>query len=167
MKRTVTFLFAVVLVLATAPLFAQTASMNLGISATVNANCSITTLPVAFGVYDPIVANAVAGVGDKAATGSVTITCTKGNGVTVDLDLGSHASGAVRRMAGGPDFLTYELYKENAHTNVWGSGVPNSLATGGAPSKAARTFTVYGNLVGGQDVGAAAYSDTVLATVNY
>jgi spore coat protein U-like protein len=36
-----------------------------------------------------------------------------------------------------------------------------------APSKAARTFTVYGQVPAGQDVGAAAYTDTVLATINF
>ncbi|HUM14049.1 MAG TPA: spore coat protein U domain-containing protein, partial [Candidatus Nitrosotalea sp.] len=41
-----------------APAFAQTATANLGVSATVAKNCSISTTPVAFGAYDPIVTNA-------------------------------------------------------------------------------------------------------------
>ena len=42
----------------TAPALAQTASTNLSVTATVAKNCSITTTAVAFGSYDPIVANA-------------------------------------------------------------------------------------------------------------
>jgi spore coat protein U-like protein len=43
---------------AAAPALAQTATANLSVTATVTKNCSITTTPVAFGSYDPVVTNA-------------------------------------------------------------------------------------------------------------
>ena len=162
MKRTITFLFAAVLIVGAVPMFAQSASTNLGVTATVNANCTIATAPVAFGAYDSL------GVTDLAGTGTVSVTCTKGSGVRIDLDLGSHFTGTTRRMAGGGDFLTYELYKEVAHTNIWGSGAVNGnlLGARGALDPKTRTYTVYGNIAGGQDVAAAAaYTDTVKATI--
>jgi spore coat protein U-like protein len=147
-----------------APVFAQTATANLGVSATVTANCSITTAAVAFGSYDPVVTHASSPLD---GTGSVVVTCTKGAGTRIDLGLGGNASGSTRRMAGGGDFLTYELYQDTARTIVWGSGAAAGLAIGAAPSKAARTFTVYGRVAAAQDVRAASYGDSVVATINF
>ena len=147
-----------------APAFAQTATANLGVSATVAKNCSISTTPVAFGAYDPIVTNAT---NPLDGTGTVVVTCTKGAGTRIDLGLGSNATGTTRRMTGGGDFLTYELYTTTARTTVWGSGAAAGLTIPAAPSKAARTYTVYGQVAGGQDVTATSYADTVVATINF
>ena len=147
-----------------APALAQTATANLSVSATVAKNCIITTTAVAFGSYDPIVANAASPLD---GTGTVVVTCTKGAGTRIDLGLGGNASGSVRRMLGGTDFLTYELYSDSGRTTVWGSGAVAGLTIPTAPSKAARTYTVYGRVAAGQDVGAASYADTVVATINF
>jgi spore coat protein U-like protein len=148
----------------TAPAAAQTATANLNVSATVTANCSITTTAVAFGSYDPVVTHASTPLD---GTGSVVVTCTKGAGTRIDLGLGGNASGSTRRMAGGGDFLTYELYQNSTRTTVWGSGAVAGMSIVAAPSKAARTFTVYGRVAAGQDVGAASYADSVVATINF
>ena len=147
-----------------APAFAQTATANLGVSATVANNCTITTTAVAFGAYDPVVTNASAPLD---GTGSVVVTCTKGTGTRIDLGLGANASGTTRQMTGGGDFLTYELYTTTARTTVWGSGAVAGLTIPAAPSRAARTFTVFGRVPGAQDVTAASYADTVVATINF
>lgn len=147
-----------------APAFAQTATANLSVSATVVKNCSITTTAVAFGNYDPVVTNAAT---DLDGTGTVVVTCTKGAGTRIDLGLGANASGSIRRMAGGTDFLTYELYQNSGRTTVWGSGAAAGQTIAVAPSKAPRTFTVYGRVAAGQDVSAISYGDTVVATINF
>jgi spore coat protein U-like protein len=147
-----------------APAFAQTATGNLGVSATVAKNCSITTTAVAFGAYDPVVANATAPLD---GTGSVVVTCTKGAGTRIDLGLGANVSGTTRRMAGGTDFLTSQLYQNIGRTTVWGTGAAAGLTIPVAPSRAARTFTVFGRVAAGQDVAAASYNDTVVATINF
>ena len=158
-------LVALVLVLAAAPpAFAGSASTTLSVSATVANNCTISTSAVAFGNYDPLVANATTPLDQ---TGSVTITCTKGAVTTVGLDPGGNALGSTRRMAGGADLLTYELYKDSARTAVWGNSGADLLNPATAPSKAPRSFTIYGRVPAGQDVLAAAYADTVTATVNF
>jgi len=148
----------------TAPAFAQTATANLGVSATVAKNCSITTSAVAFGSYDPVVTHATSPLD---GTGSVVVTCTKGAGTRIDLGVGANASGSTRRMAGGGDFLTYELYQNTGRTTVWGSGASAGQTIAAAPSRAARTFTVFGRIPAGQDVSAASYADTVVATINF
>jgi len=148
----------------TAPALAQTASTNLSVTAVVAKNCSITTTAVAFGSYDPIVANASTPLD---GTGSVVVTCTKGSGTRIDLGLGSNATGSVRKMLGGTDLLTYELYTDTGRSTVWGSGAGAGQTIAAAPNKNPRTFTVYGRVPAGQDVGAASYADTVVATINF
>jgi spore coat protein U-like protein len=147
-----------------APAAAATATANLTITATVTNNCTITTAPVAFGSYDPVVANAATNLD---STGTVTVACTKGATATVGLSLGSNATGATRRLNDGVSFLTYELYQDAARTTVWGDAGAGLFSTGAAPSKAPRDFTVYGQIIAAQDVPAGSYSDTVVATVNF
>ena len=170
MKRSLSFLFVLGALVVAMPMFAATKTANLPISATVISNCTISTAPVAFGNYDPVVANAATPAGDLPATGSVIVACTKGaTGLRIDLDNGGGAPGA-RRMTGPPaNLLNYDLYTDAAHTTRWGAGaaVGGGLSIPDAPSKAPRTFTVYGLLPGAQDVAAGAYTDTVIATINY
>jgi spore coat protein U-like protein len=164
MKRTIILLTALII---STPLFAATtATSNLAVSASVAANCTISTSPVAFGAYDPLGANSTTPAGDLAGAGSVTVTCTKGNGATVDLGSGLYAVGSVRNMSDATDVLAYELYTDALHTTVWGSGVGTNTI-GGATSKAPRVVPVYGLVKGNQYVGAGSYVDTVVATVNY
>src|SRR5256885_4386581 len=72
---------------------------SLSITATVAQTCSVSaTSTLAFGAYDPVVANASTPL---TGTGSVSIKCTKGSsGITVDLDAGAHVSGTQRRQIG-------------------------------------------------------------------
>ncbi len=145
---------------------AASATANLSVSATIVNNCTISTTPVAFPSYDPIGANATVDADD--GTGTVTITCTKGTTATIGLGLGSNASGNTRRMLNGPsNYLDYELYQTSARTTVWGNAGPRLFSPGPAPSKAPRTFTVYGRIFAGQDLPAGSYADTVQATVNF
>ena len=149
---------------ARALLSATSATANLAVSASVSNNCTITTAPLAFGGYDPIVTNDTA---DLDSTGTVTIACTKGATTTIALNTGSHASGSTRRLSDGTNFLTYEVYSDSGRSTIWGSSGANLLSPAAAPSKASRNFTAYGRVVGGQDVPAGSYTDTVTATVNF
>jgi spore coat protein U domain-containing protein, fimbrial subunit CupE1/2/3/6 len=156
---------ALVLAVFSVPVSAATATANLGVSATVTNNCTISTAALAFGSYDPVVANASTNLD---GTGTVSVACTKGTTATVGLGLGGNASGSTRRMSdGGGNFLTYELYQDAGHVTVWGSAGAGLLSPAAAPSKNARNFTVYGQVVANQDVTAGSYNDTVVATVNF
>ena len=68
--------------------YAGTAQQNLSVTATIAANCSISTAAVAFGSYDPVMANASA---DLDGTGTVTVTCTNGSAAAVTLGQGANA----------------------------------------------------------------------------
>ena len=155
------------------PAYALTATNNLGVTANVAANCTITSAPVAFGAYDPVVANAaVALIGG----GTVTIACTKGSIPTISLGLGLNPSGSIRQMASGAERLAYELYQPptnvagaacGALSQIWGTVGSAILTTVVAPGKAARLYNVCGSVGAGQDVAVGAYADTVVATVTF
>jgi spore coat protein U-like protein len=141
---------------------AGSTSSNLAVSATVTANCTIATSPVAFGTYDAM------GTSEVTATGGVTVNCTKSASATVSLGTGLYASGAVRNMktgTTGTDSLAYELYQENAHNTIWNTTNLQSYVS--SSKSTAKNWPVYGRIAAGQDVSAGTYGDTVVATVNF
>jgi spore coat protein U domain-containing protein, fimbrial subunit CupE1/2/3/6 len=146
-------------------LMGQQATGSLTVTASVSKNCTITTAPVTFGAYDPVTANATAALD---ATGTVTVTCTKGAVAKVGLGVGSNAQGTTRRMtAGAAAFLSYELYQDSSHSTVWGDTASTGLDIPAAPDRNPRNFLVYGRVAPGQDATVGSYSDTVVATVNF
>lgn len=149
--------------------YAGTATANLDVSATITANCTISTAPLAFGAYDPIVANAA---GALDGTGTVTTTCTNGSAATVTLGQGANADTGstdaipLRRMNdGGTNYLSYFLYSDSGRTTVFG----NTDVTGKGETGTGGTVntTVYGRVTGGQNKPAGNYTDTVVATVTF
>ena len=163
MKRTVLSLMAMAAI--TAPAFAASQTANLNVTASVSAQCTITTSPVAFGAYDPVAANVAT---DLTASGSVNVACTKGTAATIDLGNGGSFSGGTRRMASGTDFLNYGLFKDAALSQKWGTGVAGgTTAAYNAPNKNVNAVTVYGMVPQAQDVTVGAYADVVVATINY
>jgi spore coat protein U-like protein len=151
---------------------AASASSSFPVSAAVAAVCSISTANLGFGNYDPIGANAATHLD---IDGSVTVTCTKGSQVWIDLDAGTHAASAVgttRAMQSGvADFLNYELFSNAGRTTVWGVGDPgaggNGFAPGPAVNKNSRVFPIHGRVPAAQDSAVGNYTDTVQATVNF
>ncbi len=175
MKRSITFLIALVAVVISVPMFAATQTATINVSASVSTVCTITAAPIAFGAYDPVTANATGGA-DLYANGSVTVTCTKGApNVWIDLNAGTHSGNAVgttRAMASiAPDYLSYELYKANpnpAPGAIWATGNGTGGVTyNSASAKTATAITVFGRVPQGQDPTAGAYTDSVTATINY
>jgi spore coat protein U-like protein len=150
---------------AVAVVSAASATADLSVSATVTNNCTVTTAALAFGSYDPVVANASAGLD---GTGRLTVACTKGVAPTIALAAGSNASGATRRLSDGAGhFLEYNLFQDSSRSTAWSASGAGIYTATAATSKASRDFTVYGRVAGNQDVPAGAYGDTVVATVNF
>jgi spore coat protein U-like protein len=160
---------------AAVPAFAQTATTNVSVTANIANTCTISNTAVALGAYDPVVTNLTA---PKVGEGTVTITCTKGAVTTLSLGLGTHATGAQRRMSDGvPNFMNYELYQPPNNTpgtacsytspTIWGTAGVNLFIPAVAPSKAARTYNICGEIAGGQDLPAGSFTDTVAAIVNF
>jgi spore coat protein U-like protein len=145
---------------------AGTATDSLAVSATVAANCMFkgSSGVLNFGAYDPINTNATAALD---VNGTFEVRCTKGTVADVGMGNGSNFSGGSRRMAGGSYFLPYSLYQNAGRTTVWGDTVDTDTYEYTAVNGGFTPVTVYGRIPGGQDVGAASYSDTVTMTVTF
>ena len=143
---------------------------NLSVTSNISANCTITTGAVAFGAYDPVVANASSPL---TAQGSITTTCTTGASPVITLGQGLHTGGGssdaapVRQMQdGSSDNMGYGLYQDNAYAHVWGNTTATApaIVTGtGLP----QTVPVYGRVPAGQNLPSGSYADTVVATVTF
>jgi spore coat protein U-like protein len=109
------------------------------------------------------------------ASGGITVQCSPGTPYTVYLgDGGQRISGGYRRMKNGSALLSYQLYKDSGHTNVWdatggttamgGAGGVSGTATGSNDN-----LPVYGLIPSGVTVPATTgtYNDTVVVTVTY
>jgi spore coat protein U-like protein len=144
-----------------APAAAATATATLTVSANVISSCTVTDGALAFGPYSPTA------TGNVDQTGTFTVSCTKGTGASVGLGDGNNFLSGARRMLNGTEYLTYELYKESARTNVWGNSGGAAVTVANAASNAAQTLTVYGRIPPGQDVGVGNFGDSVQITVTY
>jgi spore coat protein U-like protein len=161
---------ALFLALAAAPLssaaLGATATTTFNVTATIAAKCTIGAADLVFGAYDPLVTNLAVPL-DVNST--VTVACTKGTAATVGLDAGQNSGSAVgttRAMAGGGAFLSYEIYKDAAHTTVWGNAGAGLVAYTAA-SKAPATLIDYGRIPANQDQPVAGYADKITATINF
>lgn len=146
-----------------APAFSQTAQANLGVSATVTNNCTVSTDPVAFGDVDVTTGAEVLG------TGAVNLTCTNGAtwSAAADAGDGDGATILARSMTSGANELAYQLYTEPTRTDVWGDGVDGETIDG-TGTGLEQEIPIYARVLAGQGTAAAGvYADTVVVTVTY
>jgi spore coat protein U domain-containing protein, fimbrial subunit CupE1/2/3/6 len=152
--------------------FAAQTTGSFNVTASVANSCKVTsTSDIAFGAYDPAVANFSTALD---ATGSVSVRCTRGTAADVALNEGANKAGTsscaspLRRMTdGGTERLGYGIYKDSAHTQAWGCDAANDEPFTFAASNVPTTKTTYGTIPAGQDVAAGSYSDTVTVTVTF
>lgn len=143
--------------------WAQPASSNLSVTATVTANCTVSTSAVAFGNVDPL-------GGDVDATGGLSVTCSNGTAWAASAGSGggSGATLAVRRMTFGANTLQYALYTNAGRTTLWGDGSASTATITGTGTGTAQSSTVYGRVPSGQVTAPpGGYADTVAVTVSY
>ena len=149
--------------LASSPAHAATTSTTLNVSATVTANCTVTSSPIAFGSVNPL-------GGNVDATGGITVTCTNGTAWSADAGVGAGAGATfvARRMTSGANLLNYNIYTDAGRTTVWGDGSGSTATIANTGTGIAQAVTVYGRVPSGQvTVPPGAYADTVAVTVTY
>lgn len=124
-------------------------------------SCTVTAITgVAFGAYDPIVANAAA---PRDATGQIRYRC--GAAPLVTLSAGAAGSYQPRQLRQGAKALAYNLYRDAARTQIWGDGTAGTTAVVG--QRGNRTLVIYGRIFPGQPAAAGSYGDTIVATLNF
>jgi spore coat protein U-like protein len=164
--RRLSAIVAVLWLASLAPAVAQsgrTKTANLQVTAEVVANCNMTANNIAFGPYDPVVANKSAHL---ERIDIVSMQCTPGTAVRMELDNGQHASGGQRAMTGPPNGrLSYEIYRSNNHNVRFGTGADAQDKVAGSNGRLG--FWMYSRLPAGQNMPVGSYSDTVLVTITY
>ena len=144
---------------------ADSIAARMEVTATVVVNCRLIVPPLSFGNYDPLAVNA-AQPADASAV--VSVTCTRNTSAALSFDAGLHrASGGVRAMKGpGPETLQYQIYRDSAHSQVWGNGgdALQLLSKGIAQPQ---EFTVFGRIPPQQEIEPGAYNDVLTAAVDF
>lgn len=142
-------------------------------TASVSATCQApTATALAFGNYNPLLNTEV------GSTTTINIKCTNTTPITsVALDAGTNGGAVNARtmeLAGdSTKKLYYGLYKDLAHTQMWGDGTNSTTMYTGAQGAGLNTnvsFVVYGVIyANAQNLAAkpGAYTDTITVTVTY
>jgi spore coat protein U-like protein len=133
------------------------------------ASCTVSAMPVNFGLYNPLTPT------PNVATGTVTMTCTVLIGLfeswTIALSPGNSTNFTTRTMLNGSSPLSYNLYTTAAYSNVWGDGSGSTTVISGSALLSIGTsvypYTVYGRIPAGQDSAAGSFLDTIVVTLNF
>jgi spore coat protein U-like protein len=140
---------------------ADSIAARMDVTASVVANCRLTVPSLAFGIYDPLVANA-AQPADVSAV--VTVTCTRNTGASLSFDTGLHAQ---RSMSGrGAEGLHYDIYRDSAHSQIWGRG-GDAIHLTSKGTNQPQQLMVFGRIPPRQEVEPGAYSDVLTAAVDF
>lgn len=165
MKNALYLLAAPALVLAP-PVFAQTSTDTLNVTATVTASCDITsTTTLAFG-------SVTQSATDVDNAGAVNLICTTSTPWFLSAAAGANATGAQNRMkhASLAEYLNYDIYSDAGRSTIFpvAAGTLGAGDTGGAGTGVAQTVPVYGRIPAGQTLPTpGSYTDTVTMTVTY
>lgn len=146
---------------------AATKQSNITVSATVAANCIITSAPnLGFGTFNDVSGN--------TGTSALKVRCSKGTPYAVKLSEGGSASFTQRLLYNGVNTLAYNLYTTGAFSSIWGDGVGGGVAvtgTGTGLSSAGEfTHTIHGQLPNSDanlDAPPGSYTDAIVVTVEY
>jgi len=147
---------------------ATTTTTTFTVSITLTATCTITSASALNFGSAGILSTAI------PQTSTINVICSSGTGYNIGLDAGTGtgATVAARKMTNGGNTVTYSLYRDAAHTQVWGNTVSTDTVAGSGDGLAAgQNYTVYG-LVPAQttppaSAGGTTYSDTITVTVTY
>lgn len=152
-------IFAVVALAIPGVAQAATGNSTMPVSATVQATCSITASPLAFGPYASTQL-------DAATTLAVNCTNTTSYNVGLDAGSGTGATVAQRKMANGSQVLNYTVYSDIGRATLWGATVGTNTVAG-TGTGAVQNINVYGRIAAGQAPTPGSYADTLTATITY
>ena len=129
------------------------------------AACSLSSVAIAFGNYDPTITTPL----DTA--GSLVYHCSqKDHNIMITLSQGGGASFAGRRMVNGADQLFYNLYLDAGRTIIWGDGTGGTQSFFiGNPQSNNQDLSVpmFGRIPASQNVKVGAYTDTITVTLSF
>jgi spore coat protein U-like protein len=126
--------------------------------------CTVSTLGVSFGTYDPL---AVAPLDGLGSVGYDCLLPLFGGTITINLGPGSSADITARTMKLLTQPLSYNLYTDAARLHVWGNGTIGSNVTRSIPAGilTSGSVPVYGRVTARQSVSAGLYLDAIVVTI--
>jgi spore coat protein U-like protein len=142
-----------------APAMAGTDSDVLTLKVVVQQSCLVLSSPIDFGTYIAGQQAALDAEGTISYAG-----CAVGT-LTISLDGGTAGSIVNRQMSNGDAKLNYQLYRNSARNEVWGSEGDALQRVLLAPE--AGSIPVYGRIAGGQNVAGGTYVDTINVTLTF
>ncbi|TQN61258.1 spore coat U domain-containing protein [Agrobacterium tumefaciens] len=107
--------------------------------------------------------------GNVDATSQIVVQCTSSTPYSLGLSAGAGTGATVaNRLMTGPSGATvsYSLYRDSAHTLLWGNTIGTDRQTG-TGTGGAQTYTVYGQVPPQTTPVPGVYTDTVRATLTY
>ncbi len=130
-------------------------------TATVPANCLVSTTGVNFGASGAITSNV-------DATGTASVQCTNTTPYTAALNGGNSGASdpTKRKMARGSETITYGLYRDSARSLPWGSTAGTNTVSG-AGSGSNQALTVYGRVAAQTTPSPGTYTDSVILMLTY
>lgn len=147
----------------------KTESATITVRANVIESCTVNSFTLNFGNYDPVTTHRTQSLDAMTV---ITAHCTTGTEAKITLSNGDHFDGTNRRMmeAGSPpEYLSYNIFTDSGRSMVWDNvvGVTEVSDSRIIPLGGGGGIPAYGRILGGQNVRAGNYTDTVVATVNY
>ncbi|MBZ9978061.1 spore coat U domain-containing protein [Mesorhizobium sp. BR-1-1-10] len=143
--------------------FSATATGNLNVRITIQAECKVVTAAdLDFGTRGVVDANI-----DQTTT--ISVQCTNSTPYSVGLNAGGGAGAtvAVRKMTGPASAtINYAIYRDAARTQVWGNTVGTDVITG-TGNGSAQSLTAYGRVPAQTTPAPGVYSDVVAVTITY
>ncbi|KAF0810336.1 hypothetical protein A167_01017 [Alcanivorax sp. S71-1-4] len=129
--------------------------------ATVLDQCRVSATDMAFGPHGLLLA-------PVDAQSTVSVRCSNETDFSVSLDNGLNAAGSQRRMvSAGSNLLPYEIYRDGARTQRWGSA-PGETVTGvGLGTATVLDLPVYGRVPANTLAAPGDYTDTLTVEVTF
>lgn len=149
----------IAVVLPFGPAAATTSTTTFLLTMAVQATCTVSASPLAFGSYSGVQID---------STATITATCTNTTPYYINCDGGlNYGAGFYPRMHGSDGTLiNYYAYRDAARTQNWGNTY-NADGVSATGSGTPQNFTLYGRVAGGQYGTPGSYTDTLTITVTY
>ena len=131
-----------------------------------HAQCTVSTIGVNFGSYDPLSPM------PADSTGVIDIDCTRSERVAISIGASPNSGGfnpRRLRQASGLDFMDYNLYTESDLASIWGDGSQGTsiVYENAKKKKKLSILPIYARAPAGQDVRTGQYSESLLVTINF
>lgn len=134
-------------------------TLNFTVDASVDRTCSVSTQNINFGTAGFLTTT-------KTASGNLSVKCSNQLAYEVGLSSGKNAATPQeRKMKKGTDLIAYNLYRDPARTQIWGTATGQTYqATGNG---LVQSIPVYAKIDPQNTPAKGIYSDTIIVTVTY